>query len=71
MAAVIELIKDENMTIANTKTHTAKKRSMVFVGVTSIEAGVNWVSDQCSAVAYLYLAMDNRNEHTVFETVSW
>mmetsp|Transcript_61429 Transcript_61429/g.146449 ORF Transcript_61429/g.146449 Transcript_61429/m.146449 type:complete len:308 (-) Transcript_61429:775-1698(-) len=48
------LLKKEEM-VANAKSGTtiATIRSAGLRGTTSIEAGVNWVSDQCIAVVYL------------------
>ena len=40
------LTNDENTTRANSKTDTAKGRSCVFCGKTSMEAGVNCVNDR-------------------------
>mmetsp|Transcript_63339 Transcript_63339/g.204147 ORF Transcript_63339/g.204147 Transcript_63339/m.204147 type:complete len:200 (+) Transcript_63339:435-1034(+) len=52
MAPVMELTKDEKVTRAKSSVQTVYVRSSSFRGVTSIEAGVNCVRDQCSAVVY-------------------
>mmetsp|Transcript_76546 Transcript_76546/g.216434 ORF Transcript_76546/g.216434 Transcript_76546/m.216434 type:complete len:263 (-) Transcript_76546:321-1109(-) len=54
MAFVIELTNEENEIKAKTRTNRENVRSVMFVGYTSMEAGVNCVSDQCKDVVYLY-----------------
>ncbi len=49
MAAVILPTNEENTMSAKMIVETAKSRSIGFSGVTSMEAGVNWVRDHVYA----------------------
>jgi len=53
MAAVMLLTKEEKTMSAKSSTSTAKTRSCVFRGTTSMEAGVNCVRLQWKLVKYL------------------
>jgi len=54
IAAVMLLTKEEKTIIAKRRTTTTNIRSVRLQGEISIEAGVNCVRDQWSAVKYLY-----------------
>ena len=55
MAVVMLPTNEENEIIAKSRTKIEYTRSLKLYGRTSIDAGVNWVNDQCKLVRYKYV----------------